>query len=375
MSGLIAGRDLNEIAPNNTPFGTTQGDGVTPCDPTQGDCDYSPADLARYRFPIVGENLLTYGNFAYGNSNALQAQLERRYKGGLFLNVSYTYLDQKSTIGDTANSSLGSVPYNPFSSSADYTNDGFVSHHRLVAYGIYDLPLGRGRTYGSGFSKWVDAFVGGWQTTFSMFAKSGTGYTPFWVCDDCDPVFPGNVAAGSMDATGDFGFPNFRPNIVNRNYYSGQNGSGAVIWNSAAFTFPSVGSDFFSNPAVAKRNILMGPSTWGVNLGIHKDFQVTERVKANLGADVDNLFNHPLLAPDLGDSGGGCGSGCFANLGDFNVLVDQTPPAPGQQPALLPITTNEITFLNPDFGHLIKSYNQEGVTGRREIRLRLRITF
>ena len=375
MAGLIAGRDLNEIAPNNVPFGTTQGDGVTPCDPTQGNCDYSPADLARYRFPIVGENLLTYGNFAYGNSNALQAQIVRRPKKGLFLNISYTYLDQKSTIGDTANSSLGSVPYNPFTPSADYSTDGFVSHHRLVAYGTYDLPVGRGRAYGSGMSKWVDAVVGGWQTTFNMFAKSGTGYTPFWVCDDCDPVFPGNVAAGSMDATGDFGFPNFRPNIVNGNYYTGHGGSGAIIWNSSAFTFPSVGSDFFSNPAVAKRNILMGPSTWGVNLGIHKTFEVSERVKASLGADVDNLLNHPLLAPDLGDSGGGCGSGCFANLGDFNVLVNQTPPPAGQQPALLPITSSQITFLNPDFGHLIKSYNQEGVTARREIRLRLRITF
>ena len=36
--GLIGGIDLNEIAPNNTPWGTTTGDGVTPCSVDDGDC-------------------------------------------------------------------------------------------------------------------------------------------------------------------------------------------------------------------------------------------------------------------------------------------------------------------------------------------------
>src|SRR5207253_582751 len=51
LSGLIAGVDLNEIPPNDIPFGTTIGDGTTPCDPIlNGDCDFSPADLAREPF-------------------------------------------------------------------------------------------------------------------------------------------------------------------------------------------------------------------------------------------------------------------------------------------------------------------------------------
>ena len=42
LSGLIAGVDLNEIAPSNTPFGTTTGDGITACTPGD-DCDlFSP---------------------------------------------------------------------------------------------------------------------------------------------------------------------------------------------------------------------------------------------------------------------------------------------------------------------------------------------
>ena len=396
MAGLIAGRDLNELPPSNNGFATSVadpntgiGDGVTPCDPiNNGDCALSNADNAMYPFPIIGENLLTYGNFAYGNSNALQTEFDRRFKAGLMLHFTYTYLDQKSTIGDTANSSLGSVPYNVFSPSTDYATDGFVSKNRFVAYGIYDLPVGRGRRWGQGFSRFTDAIVGGWQTTFQMFAKTGTGYTPFWLCDDCDPVFPGNVGSSSMDAVGDFNFPTFRPNIASHNFSTGQGGSGATIWNAQAFTVPSVGSDFFSSPAVAKRNVLIGPSLWGLNLGVHKNFRITERVTANLGADFNNVLNHPLLAPDLNDGGGG---GTFAMVGDF-YLPDPVPGPPGQQPVLVPITSNTPPPGNPSpgcpisgpncyfeynssFGQLIKGYDQEGVTSRRQIRLRLRITF
>jgi hypothetical protein len=120
-----------------------------------------------------------------------------------------------------------------------------------------------------------------------------------------------------------------------------------------------------SNPNVAKRNLLWGPGTWGVNLGVHKDFHVTERLVFQFGADIDNLFNHPLLSPDANDGGGG---GTFALVGDFNIRVDQTTGK------LRPIAASDI-IPNPFFGQLIKSYTQEGIDSRRTIRLRARITF
>jgi hypothetical protein len=364
MSGLIAGKDLEELAPNTTPFGTTQGDGVTICDPTQGDCALSPQDLARLPFPLVGEFLLTYGNFGHGNSNSFQTEFTRRYKGGFMLDMSYTYLDQKSSALDTANSSLGGIGYNPFNPNSDYGTDGYVSKNRFIAYGIYDLPIGRNRRVGSSFSRLADTLLGGWQTTFNMFAKSGQGFTPFWICDDCDPVEPGNIAVGSIDAVGDFNAePSFRPVVLNHNINTGKKGSNAIIWNASAFGPPSVGADLLSNPAVAKRNMLTGPGAWGVNLGIHKAFPIGERVVATLGADFDNIFNHPLLAPDANFGGGG---GTFAQVGDFNINVDQTTGA------VLPITNINI---NPLFGQLTNSFPQEGVLSQRTIRLRLRITF
>jgi hypothetical protein len=99
-----------------------------------------------------------------------------------------------------------------------------------------------------------------------------------------------------------------------------------------------------------------------VNLGVHKDFHFGERVTANIGADVQNLFNHRLFSPNADDGGGG---GSFAMLGDFDVQVDPATFKPF------------IADFNPndDFGRLLNTYSQEGVESRRTMRLRLRITF
>ncbi len=363
--GLIAGKDLNEIRPNNVGWDTTIGDGVTACNVDDGDCLPSPADLARLAYPSLGDYLMSFGNFGHSQSTAFQTQFEHRYNKGLMLSASYTYLDQKSTGLDSGNSSLGGVAYDPFNPERDYGQDSWASRHRFVLYGVYDLPVGRGRSFGSSLSRWADAVVGGWQTTFQMFAKTGTAFTPFWTCDNCQngSTLPGNIAVTSVEAVGDFSdYITYRPLVVG-NY---KHHVGDQLFDPSAFAPPTMGADVFTNPAVAQRNILWGPGAWGVNFGLHKDFHFGERVIANLGADVDNLFNHPLRAPNEDFAGGG---GSFAYLGGFNIHVD-----PNTLQLVGPTIPDDITP-NPDFGRAYSTFSQEGVDSRRTIRLRLRITF
>jgi hypothetical protein len=372
-SGLIGGIDLNEIAPSNNPWGTTIGDGVTPCTPDDGDCLPTQADYARLAYPTLGDYLLTYGNYGRSQTNVFQAQVERRYNSGLMFNASYSYTDSKSNGIDQGNSSLGGVPYNPFQPNLDYTQDAWVSRHRFIFYGVYDLPVGRNRKFGSGFSKWADAVVGGWQTTFQMFAKSGTAFTPYWTCDNCGNgarmVGPGNFASESVDALGDFNdFIGYRPMIVG-DY---KQHVGDQVFNPDAFAPPTMGADVFSNPAVARKNLLWGPGGWGVNFGLHKDFKFGERVTANIGADFDNIFNHPIRMPnqDFADNN-------FAYLGGFNIKIDPATLMPalqtgvdcGNDPGVLCLNSNS------EFGRLASTFPQEGVDSRRTIRLRLRVTF
>jgi hypothetical protein len=371
--GLIGGTDLNEIAPSNTPWGTaldSDGDGIadnpiTACNPDDGTCVPSPADYARLPYPNLGDFALAFGNYGHSQSNSYQVQFDRRYAGGLMFNASYTYADQKSTGLDGGNSSLGGVPYDPFNPEADYTQDAWVSRHRFVLYGIYDLPVGRGKKLGSGMSGWADAVIGGWQSTFQMFAKTGTAFTPYWQCENCGSnnnlraVGPGNIAVDSVSALGDFDdFIGYRPLVVG-NY---KQHVGDALFNADAFLPPTMGADVFTNPGVARKNLLWGPGAWGVNFGVHKDFKLGERVTAQLGADFNNIFNHPIRMPnlDFADSS-------FSNLGGFLIQVDQDPNI--RRPMLASLDRN------PDFGKPFSTFSQEGIDSRRTTRLRLRITF
>ena len=371
--GEIVGHDLNMIAPSNNPFGTTTGDGVTPCDPlNNGDCDYSPADNARLTIPSLGDYVTGFGNVGHSMTSSFQAQLERQARS-LTFSVAYTFLNQKSSGLDVGNSSLGGDAYNPFQPDSDYGTDSFTSRHRVVAYAIADLPVGRGKHYLGNASRLMDAVIGGWQASTNLFFKTGTGFTPFYVCDDCDPVLPGNVASGTLDAVGDFNATSVRA-IIAGNTKSGA--ASGYLFNPSAFKLPSIGADLYTQPGVASRNALFGPSTYGVNLGLHKTFAITERVGLQIGADINNLLNHPMLSPDQSD-GGGC-EGCFANVGSFSLSVDQSKPGtPGNQPKILPIDTSDPSQYTPnaDFGHLFRSYEQEGIGSNRTIRLRGRITF
>lgn len=356
MHGLIGGIDLNELQPSDIPFGTSTGDGVTPCVPDDFDCEPTAADLARRAFPELGSFLASYGNFAGGRSNALQIEVNRRFSNGLTFNASYTLLDQKGSGFDVGASSLGGTSYNQFNPQNDFAPDAFVSRHRFVSYGVFEFPFGRNLKYGTNISRWADYAVGGWKLSWNMFAKSGTRFTPFWFCDNCsDIITPGNIASDFPDATGAFIGTSFRPLVVQgTSPYNGPNGA---FFNVAAFAPPTVGADALDNPNLARRNFLIGPGTWGVNLGLRKNFKFTETVRLEVGADLDNAFNHPLLSPTNID---------FANIGTFFVDVDPVTRR------LLPITRVD---LNPDFGFIRQSYRQEGIDDRRTIRLRARLTF
>jgi hypothetical protein len=186
-------------------------------------------------------------------------------------------------------------------------------------------------------------------------------------------VLPGNVASGTLDAVGDFNATSVRAVITGNPRAQAAQG---FQWNANAFQLPSMGSNLYSQAGIAVRNALYGPSTYGINLGVHKTFAITERIGLQLGADINNLLNHPMLSPDEND-GGGCEQ-CFANVGSFSLSVDQsTLGTPGHQPKILPIdTTDSAQYTpNPDFGRLYRSYEQEGISSNREIRLRGRITF
>jgi hypothetical protein len=361
MKGLIAGYDLNMIPPNDIPFGTTTGDGVTACDPVNSsDCALSPADAARRPYPNLGDFMLQYRNIADGYSHALQVEVNRQYAKGLMFSASYTFLNQVSS-GVDSNSSLGGTLYNQFRPGFDTGRDGFTSRHRFIAYGTYDLPVGHNRQYLPNLPKVVDGFFGGWQLSFNMFAKTGTSYTPTWDCNGCggDPSLTlGNIGSAAADPALEGGFGGgYRATIVGDPYKK----TGDALWDRSAFGLPVVGAQVYDNASNAKRGALYGPGAYGVNLGVSKNFHVTERIRLNIRAVFDNLLNHPLR-PIPGDSS------TVGDLGSFDISVN---------PKTLKINPIDPSTIipNTDFGRFLFSSPQEAIAAQRQIRLSARITW
>lgn len=387
-AGDIMGIDLAMLVPSNNAFGTSTdptgtlgyGDGQTPCDPSgnqaNGDpCLYSKADLARMPFPILGDYILGYGNVGVDNTNSFQAQFLHQATHFTF-SIAYTLQHQDSSGIDMGNSSLAGEAYNGINPTSDYGPASWVSRNRVVAFGIYDLPVGRGERFGGNMPSLLDAFIGGWQITSNMFAKSGVPFTPYLDCTDCDPVVPGNVGTGSMDAIGNFNSTSIRPLIISD---PRKNVPKGYQWNPAAFALPTdIGAGWFTQPNLSRRNSLTGPGSYGVNIGVHKIFHAN-RFAVEIGADLDNAFNHPMRSPDQNYAYSGSENGpSYAALGSFNQDVDQNTPPPGKQPALLPLNTdytpNEgATFGN--FGQNYQTFEEEGISGNRVIRLKGRISF
>jgi hypothetical protein len=223
---------------------------------------------------------------------------------------------------------------------------------------VIESPFGHGRKFGSSAPKAVDLVAGGWQVSWNMFAKSGYGYTPYWFCNNCGPASLGNIFSTSIDPVGGFASGNaFRPIVTG----DPQVRSGDRFFNPNAFGLPPAGADVLDNPQVAKRNLMRGPGAWGTNFGINKNFRFGERFKLRFGAEINNVFNHPLISPDL-DTATGLG-----NLGSFDIRVNPTTKK-------VEIDPNSIDR-NPDFGRFFSSFSQESIDSRRTIRMTLRLTF
>ena len=182
--------------------------------------------------------------------DALQVKLERRFSKGWQYIASYAFSKTKDN-GEGAfdRISTGINFIEPYTTSR-------LDYPHVFSYAtIYELPFGRGRTYGSDMNRVLDALIGGWQINGILRAQSGNAF---------DVRYNNRLA----NVTGD-------PYTGNDNPYL----------NTAAFSNPPSGLGNL------ERNSLRSPSNWQLNFGMAKDFHFTERAKLQFRAEAFNIFN------------------------------------------------------------------------------------
>ena len=237
---------------------------------------------------ICDQSVKPYKQFSYiyqaaneGSSsyNAFVAKVQRQFSGGLGFVANYTWSKVLT------NTEQGGVPagvnQRGVCRSCDRGMAGYNTPQRLVASGVWALPIGKGQRYARGISSALDQVIGGWTidviTTFS-------GGNPFTV-----------LAASSttMDPMTQFRanqLCNGRSSLKNKNVRS----NGNYWFDTSCFATPAPG--YFGNSAP---NIITGPGVNNWDIGAGKIFELRESMSLQFRADAFNALNHAqFLNPD-----------------------------------------------------------------------------
>ncbi|HXY06468.1 MAG TPA: TonB-dependent receptor [Terriglobales bacterium] len=267
---LSVTEDLNQIPASTTPYQTT-----------------SASPYVDPRAPY--HNWFTlYSTFNAGEANysALEVEATHKMSHGLYFEANYTLArNLADNQGDTPTTFAGEVNYgvpiaNRFDIASDYGNVEGTRRQRFLLAGIYQLPVGEGRTFLNA-GGWRNVLLGGWEMNTITLIETGPWLTP-GISDSFDQSNTDVVNRGAF----------LRPDVVSTNFYAGQ--SRAHYFNLAAFAPTPAGAGRFGNAGVG---ILEGPGTVAVSLGLAKVFNVTERAKLRFESTFTNVLNHTNFAP------------------------------------------------------------------------------
>ena len=167
---------------------------------------------------------------ANANYNALQLEVNHRYKSGITFNTAYTWAhnladNQGYTADHFADENAGHRTMDALNRRAEYGDVYGTRRHRWITSAIYELPFGRGRQFGSNSNRFIDAVFGGWQLSSIFLWQSGPHLTPYF--SGGDPSGTGSGVIGRDQAPDVAGSPNIsNPNASN-------------WFNAGAFTCPA----------------------------------------------------------------------------------------------------------------------------------------
>ena len=215
-------------------------------------------------------------NVSNSKYNALQLSVNRRFTSGVGFGLAYTL----SKSYDSGSGQRDILP-NAYDWSNVWAPSDFDRRHALVINFIYQPPIFKDKTKLSG------KLLGGW--TLNGVSQFQTG-TPFSIAtgDDFAGVGPGS---GSQ-----FWIINGNPQLDNGSKRFASSSADPNFWfatkngdTSSIFVAPANGTI----STQSARNMLYGPGFQNHNLGLLKDFSITERHSIQFRMDAFNWLNHP----------------------------------------------------------------------------------
>jgi len=241
--------------------------------------------------------ILEFGDLGKTTYNSLQVKAETKSsRYGVYALVSYTYSHTYDNGLSDGLGSLLSAPYFPLPNwqTLDWAPSQMDLHNNFTASVIYDLPFGRGKKYGSGWSNVTDSLLGGWQLT--LIEKITSGFA-FPLIDSANGNFSGPGVSGVFFNTGGNGNNFNRPDrVAGCNPYANQTKTQFI--NSACFVHATPGE--LGN---ASRVPVYGPDFVNTDFSVIKQFKLPwENMGLNFRAEFFNLFNHAQFGLPVNDT-------------------------------------------------------------------------
>ena len=205
-------------------------------------------------------------NSATSDYNALQVKFQRRLSRGLQALASYSWAHSIDTASTDAIATNINTPGQRADVNVDRGNSNFDIRHAFSAGVTYELPVPASH-------KIVRALLGGWSLDSLIFARS---------------ALPVNVVGGSFFAAGTqlAPRPNINPGVPLEIY--GPQFPGGKIFNRVAFTAAPAGTQ-----GNLGRNVLRGFGAWQADIGLQRQFHLTEKARLRFRTEFFNFFNHP----------------------------------------------------------------------------------
>jgi len=243
-------------------------------------CDPATAPYPRYTQLLTDD---FNGNSSY---EALVLKFRRRAARGLNFNAEYTFGKALTDGSESAGNLTGQIAT---CRRCDKGPTTFDQRHRMVLSTVYELPVGRGKSFGGNMPRGADLAAGGWILTGIMTFATGV------------PIF-----ISSPNTTG-VANTTIRSNRLCNGADSKLSGNlrndGFLDFDTSCFASPAVG--YFGNSG---RDPINGPGVNNWDLGLQKTFPlpVKEQTRLEFRGEFFNAFNHAQF--NLPDSNTGDGA-------------------------------------------------------------------
>jgi hypothetical protein len=239
--------------------------------------------------------------------NALQVSFQKRLSNGLEFLANYTYskcmTNSIGYYGDGGQASTNDYYWpNPYDGRSQWGPCYYDVKHAFNGYVTYDIPFGRGRTFGANINRAVNAVAGGWQVNAIVNWRGGFPYTIDTGYDSsgtgaaeprADCIAPGTVYGTRNSPTG--GYQWFDPSV---------------------YAIPQQGT--FGNCGVGT---IRGPGLHEADLSVSKSFAFTEHQNLEFRAEAINFTNTPILgSPNIGVPGDAPGT-IGTSGGNFGTIT------------------------------------------------------